>query len=193
MALTIRYKRFPWPGQRRPCDERLERRARALVEQRGWARDGPPGRFGQWLRRPADGGHVATLAVNCSPYGDWARLTLRGGPFLPPGYRWRRPHDAPRDPAGPETSDPATPPGELFMISPLAGFDVAPGPLADARSRSRAESVEPDEIAWPATAVPMGQGDEGLRVIVEYVDACLRDGEAWASATRIALRSRRYR
>jgi hypothetical protein len=192
MSTTVRYNPFPWSG-RRQSNDRLEQRARALVERQGWGRDGLPGRFGQRLVRPAGDGHAATLVVNCSPYGDSARVTLRGGPWVPPGHRVRRPRGATRDVADREGPAFVTPLGEAFVVSPLASFDDASGPLGEALSRSRAESVTPDEIAWRVINVPIDPPDQGLRVIADHVDACLRDADAWAAATRLFLRSRHYR
>ncbi len=192
MAPSIRYKTFPWPGQRRPCDVRLERRVRELVEGQGWGRQGLPGRFGQRLVRAGDG-HAATLTVSCSPYGDWVRLALRGGPWVPPGYRVRMRQGAPGDRPEPDPPDVVTPLGEAFLVDPVADFADASGPLGDALARSRATGVDHDEIAWRAIGVPIAPAGEAPRLVADYVDACLRDAEAWAAATRLFLRSRRYR
>jgi hypothetical protein len=192
MATTIRYKTFPWTG-RRQSNERLEQRARALVEAQNWWRDGLPGRFGQRLLRRAGDGHTAMLVVGCSPYGDSARLVLWGGPWVPPGYRVRRPHGATGALVEPDPANLVTPSGDAFLVSPHAAFADASSPLGEALSHTHAESLGPDEIAWRAINVPTSPLDEGLRVIADHADACLRDAEAWAAATRLFLRSRHYR
>lgn len=193
MAITRPFRAAfaSWLRKRRLDASRLERRVSILVDRHAWERDAPPTRYGQQLRRHL-GEHGATMGLSCSPYGDWVWLSLRGGPWLPPGYRVRRPFGTPRELIEPDPPDVITPRGDEFVVTPLGGFEGPSSPFGEALSLSRAESVEPEEIAWHSINIP-AELDDDLQPVFDYADACLADAERWASAMALWRRSHRYR
>jgi hypothetical protein len=162
---------------------RLERRVRALARRLGWSvAPSAPLATARSLRGPVEQGE-AELVLGCSSLGDWAWLTLRGGPWLPPGHEIRSPMNAGPDPLNAEPANVTVGPGPGFVAAPPASFAGATSSFGALVSRSRVARVSPEEIALGRVDLSALPGDEGDERTLEY----LREGSAhaleWAEAT----------
>ncbi|HEU4410480.1 MAG TPA: hypothetical protein VFS43_34815 [Polyangiaceae bacterium] len=169
---------------------RLERRVRALAERLGWSvTSGGPLETCRALRGSLDHGE-AELVVGCSTLGDWAWLTLRGGPWLPPDHEVRLPQNGGRSPLDAEPTSFAFEPRSGFVVKPAASFAGASTSFGALASRARVARVSPEEIALGRVDLSALPGVEGDERALEY----LREGSAhaleWAAATAAW---RRYR
>jgi hypothetical protein len=172
VLVVVVFERFGERLRERRAAARLERRVRALAGRLGWSvAPAMSLEMARSLRGPVERGE-AELVVGCSALGDWAWLTLRGGPWLPPGHEIRSPA------AGAD------------VVGPPSSFARATSSFGALASRSRVARVSPEEIALgrvDLSALPGAEGDERA---LEY----LREGSAhaleWAEATAAWYRYR---
>jgi hypothetical protein len=185
VAIVASFDRFRSWFHEKKAAARLERRVRRLADQLGWSCH--PGNDVLWrsLRGHVDG-HEATFNVGCPDFSsDWAELTLRGGPWLPPGHEIRPPHyhlDG-KDLLDVEASNFKASSNRSFVVTPATSFADISHSLGALAFRASVAHVRPGEISFGRVELPKLRDDEGTERIFAYVREGLAHAREWAEAT----------